>query len=179
MLTLLHLGANVNSKDDVGINPLHCACFFCHHDAADLLLRWGADETTVNFKGETVISMVKRRIAEAPEARHPPLERASKLLARAPQDRAWRRRGFLVLCRAHPDRVRLAVEIPTAAAAATEGPQQHPWCRARTGQVEVGVEVDGTHRGGGGAGAGRSGVRAGVGAVREGTVGGFDSGSAW
>ncbi|CBJ48769.1 ankyrin repeat domain protein [Ectocarpus siliculosus] len=138
ILTLLQLGANVNSKDDVGKNPLHCACFFCHHDAADLLLRWGADETAVNLEGETVVSMVIRRIAEALETRCPPLERVSKLLARAPQDRAWRRRGFLVLCRAHRDRVRLAVEIPVAAAEATEGPQQRPRCCARTGRWRSG-----------------------------------------
>lgn len=28
-----------------------------------------------------------------------------KLLANAPADKAWRRRGYLVLCRAHPDRL--------------------------------------------------------------------------
>ena len=29
-----------------------------------------------------------------------------QLLANAPADRAWRRRGYLALCRAYPDRVR-------------------------------------------------------------------------
>ena len=33
------------------------------------------------------------------------VERVRELLANAPADRAWRRRGYLVLCRAHPDRV--------------------------------------------------------------------------
>ncbi|CAM9242574.1 unnamed protein product, partial [Ectocarpus sp. 8 AP-2014] len=178
MLTLLQLGAKVNSKNDEGITPLCSACFFGNHDAAGLLLRWGADETAVNSEGETVVSMVMQQIAEAPEASRPPLERLSRLLARAPQDRAWRRRGFLVLCRAHPDRVRLAVEIPAAAAEATQRPQERPRSRARTGQVNVEVEVDGTNGGGGGAGA-RSGARAGVEAVGEGTVVGFDGVSAW
>ncbi len=34
-------------------------------------------------------------------------QRVRNLLARAPADRAWRRRGLMVLCRAHPDRLRL------------------------------------------------------------------------
>ncbi|CAN0205389.1 unnamed protein product, partial [Ectocarpus fasciculatus] len=181
MLTLLQLGANVNSKNERGENPLYTACLFGHDDAVDLLLRWGADETTVNSHGETVASMVIRRTAEVPEALRSRLQRISELLARAPQDRAWRRRGFLVLCRAHPDRVRMAVEIPAATAAAaeaTEQPQERPRSRARTGQVEVEVEVDGTNGSGGGAGA-RSGTRAGIEVVRESTGCGFDGVSAW
>ncbi|CAN0048771.1 unnamed protein product [Ectocarpus fasciculatus] len=173
MRTLLQLGANVNSKDERGLNALNFACFRGHLDAADLLLRWGADETAAVF-------IVVRRIAEATEARRPRFELVSKLLACAPQDRAWRRRGFLVLCRAHPDRVRLAVEIPTAAASAgaTEQPQERPRSRARTGQVEVGMKVVGTNGGGGGAGA-RSGARAAIEVERERTGCGFDGVSAW
>ncbi|CAM9452242.1 unnamed protein product [Ectocarpus sp. 12 AP-2014] len=179
MLALLQLGVNVNSKDNEEFTPLHSACSFGHHDAADLLLRWGADETAVNSQGETVFSMVRQEIAIATtEARRRPLEVISKLLARAPQDRAWRRRGFLVLCRAHPDRVRLAVEIPAAAVEATEQSQERPRRRARTRQVKVEVEVVGTNGGGGGAGA-RSGARTRIEAAREGTVGGFDGLLAW
>ncbi|CAM9875521.1 unnamed protein product, partial [Ectocarpus fasciculatus] len=176
MLTLLQLGANVNSKNDRGQTPLYTACFGGRHDAADLLLRWGADETAVDAEGETIASMVIRRTAETFEAHRPRLQRIFELLARAPQDRAWRRRGFLVLCRAHPDRVRLAVETPAAAAAAAEAtdqPQERPRSRARTGQVEVVVQVDGTNGGEG------SGARAGIDVVRDGTGGGFDGVSAW
>ncbi|CAM9170087.1 unnamed protein product [Ectocarpus sp. 8 AP-2014] len=161
MLALLQLGAMVNSNDSNGLTPLYDACLFGTYDAADLLLRWGADETAVDSQGETVVSRVMQGMAESSEASRPFFERISKLLARAPQDRAWRRRGFLVLCRAHPDRVRLAVEIPAAAAEATEGPQERPRSRARTEQVKVEVEVDRTDGGGGGAGA-RSGARPGI-----------------
>ncbi|CAM9532320.1 unnamed protein product, partial [Ectocarpus fasciculatus] len=186
MLTLLQLGANVNAKNDFGRTPLFyaCVCGGHDHDAADLLLRWGADETAVDSEEESVASIVIRHIAGAPEAWRPRLERISKLLARAPQDRAWRRRGFLVLCRAHPDRVRLEVEIPTAAAEATEQLQERPRSRPRTGEakvkVEVKVEVEmvGTSGGGGGAGA-RSGAQDAIEGVREGTGGGFDFVSAW
>ncbi|CAB1104400.1 unnamed protein product [Ectocarpus sp. CCAP 1310/34] len=173
-LTLFQLGAKVNSKENERITSLSSACSFGNHDAAGLLLSWGGDENAMDSEGETVVFMVMQQIAEAPASVRPPLERLSRLLARAPQDRAWRRRGFLVLGRVHPDRVRLAVEIPPAAADATEQPQQRPRRRASTGQVEV----DGTNGGGGGTGA-SSGVRAGIEAVHEGTVAGFGGVSAW
>ncbi|CAN0414046.1 unnamed protein product, partial [Ectocarpus fasciculatus] len=60
MLTLLQLRANVNSKNEDEETPLYLACSFGHHDAADLLLRWGADETAVDAEGETIASMVMR-----------------------------------------------------------------------------------------------------------------------
>ncbi|CAN0236128.1 unnamed protein product [Ectocarpus sp. 4 AP-2014] len=69
LLTLLELGANVNSKDQKGWTPLHYRCKFGNHGTADLLLRWGADETTFNSEGESVVSTVIRRIAQAPEER--------------------------------------------------------------------------------------------------------------
>ncbi|CAM9605037.1 unnamed protein product [Ectocarpus fasciculatus] len=178
MLALLQLGANVNSQDDEGKSPLHCACLYKNHKAAQLLLRWGADETVVDSEGETIVSMVIRRTALEREVYLPRLMRISELLARAPQDRAWRRRGLLVLCRAHRDRVRLAVEIPATAAEANERPHDRPKSRARTAQVKVDVEVDGTNGGGWGAGA-RSGARAAVDIVREGTGGGFEGVSVW
>lgn len=37
--------------------------------------------------------------------------RVSELLTNAPADRAWRRRLPLVICRAHPDRVRLSSSV--------------------------------------------------------------------
>ena len=37
-------------------------------------------------------------------------ERVRKLLTNAPVDRVWRRRGYLVLCRYHPDRMKPSQE---------------------------------------------------------------------
>ncbi|CAB1112044.1 unnamed protein product [Ectocarpus sp. CCAP 1310/34] len=179
MLALLQLGANVNSKNTInGLSPLCSACREGHHDAADLLLRWGADETAVDSDEKTIVSMMTHRIFRAAVASRQRLERVSELLARAPQDRAWRRRGFLVPCLSHPDRVQLAVEIPEAATEAIEQTQERPRRHARTGQVEVKVEMDGTNGGGGGAGA-KSGAREGTESMREGTDGGFNGLSAW
>ena len=43
-------------------------------------------------------------------------DRVRKLCANAPADRAWRRRGYLVLCRARPDRVHRAPEASSGSA---------------------------------------------------------------
>ena len=178
MLSLLQLGATVHTKTSSGFTPLHIACRMGQADAVDLLLRWGADERVVNEIGVTPSELVPP-IAGAAQEDRPRLERLSKLLANAPH-RAWRRRGFLVMCRAHPDRLRLATEIPAAATEEIERPRQRPGRRARRGQVKVEVEMGGPHGGGQRRGA-RSSARAERVAGRNGTGGGgFDGvAAAW
>lgn len=111
MFSLLHPGASVHTKAKDGYTPLHIACEEGQTDAADLLLQQGADKTAVATNGKTP-SEVAPLSAGGAEGDRPRLERLWMLLASAQQDRAWRGRGFLVMCRAHPDRVRLAVDIP-------------------------------------------------------------------
>eukprot|EP00752_Nemacystus_decipiens_P009763 g8719.t1 len=173
MLTLLQLGADINTEDNVGRTPLHIACMNGHTDAADMLLRQGADETIQDFRGETPSEVIPD-IAQAPERNRPGLERLTKLLAYAPQDRAWRRRGFLVMCRAHRDRLRLTVEAPDTTARAIGQRPQCPSYRARRGQVEAEV-VGGAH----GGIADSSCVCASRRAKSEGAGGGFDGVMAW
>ena len=123
-LALLEGGAAVNARRELGKTPLHTACGCSNVDAVELLLRWGADETLTDEDGQTAGDVVgaweqdededsddvddedspyKRRRADDRRILH--------ALARAPADRAWRRRGWLVLCRSHPDQVPLAVPI--------------------------------------------------------------------
>lgn len=140
----------------------------------DLLLRWGADGTVLDEDGRTPSDRIPNN-AEAAEQDRPRLERPSKLLASAPQDRAWRRRGMLVLGRIHPDRLRLVVEIPDTAEASGQ-PQGPPSCRARRvrAKVEVtmgsspsaGAEGAGSSAGGGGRGA-REGLGGGGGGFHD------------
>ncbi|CAM9177275.1 unnamed protein product [Ectocarpus sp. 12 AP-2014] len=66
----------------------------------DLLLRRGADETAVSENGHTAADMVGLKTEEL-DSLAEDVDRVRKLLARAPADRAWRRRGFLILCRAY------------------------------------------------------------------------------
>lgn len=63
----------------------------------DSLLRSGADEILLNTEGKSAADLIGRwvkiqdRVADE-------IERVLYLLANAPADRAWRRRGYLVLC---------------------------------------------------------------------------------
>lgn len=171
LLTLLRLGANVDTQADGGVTPLPAACAYGLATIADRLLRWGGDETVVNLWGKT-----PGHITPALEDNRPELERLTMLLAYAPQDRAWRRCGFIVMCCALPDRLRLVVETPDAEAEAIgQQPQQLSSHEGRRREVEAAVAV-GAHKGG-----------AGIGKVRErkaggdssSDCGGFDGVAAW
>lgn len=64
-------------------------------------MRFGADETTVvDGIGKTTLDYLREQEHNRTECR---LERMLKLLVYAPAGRAWRRRGFLVMYRAHHD----------------------------------------------------------------------------
>lgn len=101
MAALLRQGANVNPKDDEGRTPLHLVCEVdctpLSDEAADLLLRWGADETITNNNGRTPVDLIES------DATSSTARRLRRILANAPADKAWRRRGMLVMCRAHSD----------------------------------------------------------------------------
>ncbi|CAM9164483.1 unnamed protein product, partial [Hapterophycus canaliculatus] len=101
-LALLKCGANVDSKNAFGYSPLHGAARQGGKDGAarmtDLLLRWGADETVVDRDGKTPVEVVgQRRADEDGDRAQDEIDEVRKLLANAPADRAWRRRGCLVL----------------------------------------------------------------------------------
>lgn len=85
--------------------PLHDACSQAFPGAVDMLLRWGADETLAHNQGKTPGDVVPAANL-VPEHVHPRLEQVSRLLARAPQNRSWRRRGWIAMCRARSDRLR-------------------------------------------------------------------------
>lgn len=65
-------------------------------DTVDILLRWGASEQAVDEDDETPVDRLKA-VAHDVVWEWPELDRALELLARAPADRAWRRRGWLVM----------------------------------------------------------------------------------
>lgn len=112
---LLHHGADANSDDACGTSLHRAVNRAGNHGTAeivDLLLRSGADETIENRHEETPVGEIEYRAeldgrTGGSLARNEDFDRVRKLLANAPADRTWRRRGFLVLCRAYPDRVHL------------------------------------------------------------------------
>ncbi|CAM9898363.1 unnamed protein product [Ectocarpus sp. 13 AM-2016] len=132
-LALLHSGANVASVNAFGYSPLHGTARQGGRVGVsrmmDLLLRWGADETVVDRDGNRpidVIGTTNIRAQEGSGHQRGEHESLRKLLANAPADRAWRRRGILVLCRTifnsnrhrlhcqqHQQQLRLSVDVPT------------------------------------------------------------------
>lgn len=106
-ILLLH-GAKVGAGDNQGSTSLHYVLAvtegvlvdarvpLLHHTALELkknavklLLRWGADEMAVSLTGQTPTDMIVEDDTG----------QINLLLARAPMDRAWRRRGWLVMLR--------------------------------------------------------------------------------
>ena len=113
MLALRQHGARLDVRDYGGKTPLHLACDAKRNglrEAVDLLLRWGADETALNNKGLTPAEMLDCGCgySEKP-ASQDEIERTRLLLSRAPADRAWRRRGWLVMLRSRAEKARAVV----------------------------------------------------------------------
>ena len=101
---LLLVGANVEARFR-GNTPLHLACTHTLPTMVDLLLHWGADEDAMDFEGgfpSDIINVRALYTEEDPLAEDQLLEnrRILSLLETARADRIWRRRGWLVLCRA-------------------------------------------------------------------------------
>lgn len=96
-LCLVNLGADVNAlTEKLGQAPLHYAAAQAGKkgtaDMADLLIRWGADETIADKNGQKALDVIGSRVREEGRLAQD-MERVRKLLANAP---AWRR--------AHPDK---------------------------------------------------------------------------
>lgn len=109
MLGLLQHGAALEAPwDTSGMRPLHVACSFLQVDAADLLLRWGADQTAVDNNGVSAEGAIGRLAEQSDRAAD--MERLRRLLTRAEEDRTWRRRGMFVMARTLPDHVGLGVK---------------------------------------------------------------------
>eukprot|EP00752_Nemacystus_decipiens_P018743 g16804.t1 len=107
---LLRKGADPGAVDANGQTPLHllCRAAMRRHPRcppeeltatiADLLLRAGADENVTDNDGRTPDQLLVPGGAT---------ERLQEVLANAPADRAWRRRGMLVMWRAFPDKIKV------------------------------------------------------------------------
>ncbi len=103
-LALLQNGASVESKNAFGYSPLHGVARQAGKEGAartaDLLLRWGADETAVDRDGNRPVEILGNgRGEEEGGRRQEEIDHMRRLLERAPADRAWRRRGYVVMCR--------------------------------------------------------------------------------
>eukprot|EP00752_Nemacystus_decipiens_P016786 g15023.t1 len=100
---LVRAGAGIGNALHEAIRVMHAGTRQGAARVVDSLLRAGADETMVDNEGLTAADMTWFIPAHADLADE--VQRVRELLANAPADRVWRRRGYLVLCRAHPERL--------------------------------------------------------------------------
>ncbi|CAN0130687.1 unnamed protein product [Ectocarpus sp. 12 AP-2014] len=103
LLALLRRGASVDQKTEDGLTALHLAGRMEGDDmdhTVGILLRWGASEQAVDQDEKTPVDLFTESALQLEGQRKcPELERAVELLARAPADRAWLRRCWLVILR--------------------------------------------------------------------------------
>lgn len=102
---VLRHGADVNARGMLsGGSALHAICRYPLDSddyyirevniTVEVLLRWGADEQAVDNEGNTPAHMIPDN----------PDDTIRNLLARAPVDKAWYRRGWLAMLRARCER---------------------------------------------------------------------------
>ena len=86
-----------------GSTVLHSACNATWEGleaAVELLLRWGVDETALDDQNSTRSALLDtKNLCDHVHCSKEEVERTRLLLARAPADRAWRRRCWLVILR--------------------------------------------------------------------------------
>ncbi|CAB1115549.1 unnamed protein product [Ectocarpus sp. CCAP 1310/34] len=110
---LLRSGSDIQAVDNSRCSPLHHAVNRIEHwdsaadvaHAVNLLLRWGADENAVNSQGKTAREVLQQ-VSSFPAPFPDDTTQVQRLLSKAPQDKTWRRRGWLVLGRTRPNRVK-------------------------------------------------------------------------
>ena len=109
LLVLLKHGANVNVQDGVGTTPVQFAALKAGKrgcsEIVEILLRAGADESIADDDEETALDVAGEYVDEEDRVAED-YDRVRSLLMNAPAERAWRRRGYMVLCRARPDRLK-------------------------------------------------------------------------
>lgn len=101
VLALLRCGAEINAQDSSGRRPLTLSCMYLSEASAGVLLRWGAEEVVPGSAFSIEREVVGFGINDMERSlRGKDIERLRALLALTPADRAWRRRGLMILCRA-------------------------------------------------------------------------------
>lgn len=155
LLALLRRGASVDQKASDGSTALHLAANSGEDmdDTVDILLRWGASEQTVDQDGRTPADVFTSLALQRPGT-WPELERALELLARAPADRAWRRRWWLVMLR---ERTKKEREISSVLAVVERAKKVGSGQRVIVGDPERGGRKKTRRRGGRGRGRGGAG----------------------
>ncbi|CAM9398725.1 unnamed protein product, partial [Hapterophycus canaliculatus] len=100
LIALVESGANVEATTALGETPLHKACKALRVSAVQQLLRYGANQAAVDVGGRTPAALTAQLFqSQCPGMFRDMLQRILSLLATAPADRTWRRRGWLLMLR--------------------------------------------------------------------------------
>lgn len=116
-------GANMEATTNNGETPLHRACQALRVDSVKLLLQFGADEDARDGDGRTPAAVASKLLqTQEPGVYRNRLDEILNMLAKAPADRVWRRRGWLVMMRVqHQRRESCFAAIASASAAPPDG----------------------------------------------------------
>lgn len=96
-------GADISARNAQQETPLHHACSMMDIAIVALLLHRGADESMTNGNDETCADVLGHGLDEHAGGERGDTflrQRISAMLARAPAERAWRRRSWIVMMRA-------------------------------------------------------------------------------
>lgn len=100
LIALVESGANVEATTALGETPLHKACKALRVSAVQQLLRYGANQAAVDAGGRTPAALTAQLFqSQCPGMFRDMLQKILSLLATAPADRRWRRRGWLLMLR--------------------------------------------------------------------------------
>ncbi|CAM9294130.1 unnamed protein product [Ectocarpus sp. 4 AP-2014] len=107
---LLEGGAELKGRNELDETSLDPACKRSSVSGVDLLLRRGADEDLTDIGGEFPADVIgaSEENGDSDEEIAADDQRIRRTLEHAPADRSWRRRGWLVLSRSCPTRVKIA-----------------------------------------------------------------------
>lgn len=100
LVALLEAGANIEARTSFGETPLHEACKALRVSAVQRLLRSGADDGAGDGDGRTPAALTSALLrSQCPGMFQDMLKIILQLLAAAPADNVWRRRGWLLMLR--------------------------------------------------------------------------------
>ena len=164
LTALLAAGADMESKTALGETSLLKACKALRVSAVGILLRWGADEAAIDVDGRSPAVMVSQLLqTQHPGVFRDDLQTILRVLAGAPADRVWRRRGWLVMVRSSSRRKGFHRTEGGGSDCGRAWSRREGFCRIEGGSGDYGrsmSRLEGFHSiGGGGGDCGRSSPR--------------------
>ena len=131
---LLDAGADAEHTTALGETALHAACKSLRVSAVQILLRSGANEAAADMDGRNAVDMASELLqSQCPGVFRDMLDEIMRSLVKAPVDRVWRRRGWLLMLRSRERTVGLRGVVNLSGWGMGMGKEQ--WKRGRSWKV--------------------------------------------